>query len=194
LLDEKAKLDYEQVLGIFKLLTEVRFKLLALVPSISGTAVALLTSTGLGTAEQVALASLGFFVTLGILFYEQRNTQLYNNVVGRAEYLEETLGLSSAAEHEAGGLFASRKRAPRRLFGIVPMRHDRGLALIYAAVLGAWLFAALEAYVSSVHAALAGATVAFALFVDLERLDGTAARLRQAWPRRSRPAPHSSDA
>jgi hypothetical protein len=113
----------------------VRFKPLALVPSVSGTAVALLASTGLGGGAQVVLASLGFVVTLGILFYEQRNTQLYDNVIVRAEHLEEKLELFVASGDKAGGVFASRKREPRRLFGVVPMRHDRGPAAVGAVAL-----------------------------------------------------------
>ena len=94
--DEKAKLEYEQVGSVFALLTDVRFKLLALVPTVSGAAVALLTSADIRRADQCVLASLGFVVTLGILFYEQRNTQLYNNVIGRLQHLEGTLDLSVA--------------------------------------------------------------------------------------------------
>jgi hypothetical protein len=182
--DDKAKLDYEQVMQVFTLLTDVRFKLLALVPTISGTAVALLTSADIGRAEQVVLASLGFVVTLGILFYEQRNTQLYNNAIGRLQHLEANLDLSVASGDLVGGLFASRKREPRTLFGVVPMRHDRGLALIYASVLGAWSFAALTALVRPAYAFAAGASVAVAFFLELERQNGTVDRLLALWRRR----------
>ncbi|MCA1708676.1 MAG: hypothetical protein LC808_37490 [Actinobacteria bacterium] len=179
---EKAQLDYEAVLSVFQLLTDVRFKLLALVPTISGTAVALLTSSDVGQGEQVVVASLGFIVTLGIVFYEQRNTQLYNNAIGRAKHLETNeLKLSVARGDLTGGLFSSRKREARKLFGVVPMWHDRGLALVYAPVLGAWGFSALEAVVRPRTAAAAGAGIALAFFIELERQNDTFRKLRKRW-------------
>ena len=182
--DEKAKLEYEQVGSVFALLTDVRFKLLALVPTVSGAAVALLTSADIRRADQCVLASLGFVVTLGILFYEQRNTQLYNNVIGRLQHLEGTLDLSVATNDLVGGLFASRKREPRNLFGVVAMWHDRGLALIYAPVLGAWSFAALSALVHPRYAAVGGLLVTVAFFIELERQNGEMDRVEARWNRR----------
>lgn len=182
--DEKARLEYEQVGQVFALLTDVRFKLLALVPTVSGAAVALLTNADIGRADQCALALLGFVVTLGILFYEQRNTQLYNNVIGRLQHLEGTLDLSVATNDLVGGLFASRRREPRNLFGVVPMWHDRGLALIYAPVLGAWSFAALSALVDPRYAAVGGLVVGVAFFVELERQNGEVERVEARWNRR----------
>jgi hypothetical protein len=59
------------------------------------------------------------------------------------------------------------------------MWHDRGLALVYAPVLGAWLFAALEATVRPLWAAIAGAGFALAFLVELERHNGTWGRLKK---------------
>ena len=173
--DEKLKLEYEQVVGIFQLLTDVRFKLLAFVPTISGIAVGLLTTEDVSRWTQIGLAGLGFVVTLGVVFYDQRNTQFYNNVVGRAEHVEAMLDLTVAGDDPVGGLFRSRRKKQRRLFGVVPMKHDRGIAMIYSAVLGAWVFAAVDAgdQVRDWISVVAGGAVAVAFFVDLERLDGT---------------------
>jgi hypothetical protein len=182
--DENLRsLDYEQVVGIITLLTDVRFKLLALVPTISGTAVGLLTSTDLEPTTQVVLAMLGFVVTLGIVFYEQRNTQFYNNAIGRAEYLEKELRLGTAPGDAEGGYFRSRAREPRKFLGVVPMRHDRALGLIYASVLGAWAFAAVAAIFRPLAAAAVGAGVALLLFGEFEWHDGTHKRIRD-WIRR----------
>jgi hypothetical protein len=179
---EKAQLDYEAVLGVFELLTDVRFKLLALVPTISGTAVGLLTGSDVAQGEQVVLATLGFVVTLGIVFYEQRKTQLYNNAIGRAKHLETNeLKLSVALGDQSGGLFSSRNPEARKLFGIVPMWHDRGLALVYAPVLGAWGFSAFEGVVRPMIAAAAGAGIALAFFIELERQNGMVRKLRKRW-------------
>jgi hypothetical protein len=177
--DEKARFDYEQVVGVFRLLTDVRFKLLAFVPSISGVAAALVTgikSDGL----QVAVAAAGFVITLGIIIYDQRNTQLYNNAIGRAQHLERKLGLSVAEGDRVGGLFASRTREPRHLFGFIRMRHDRATAIVYSVSLGAWAFAALQTI--SLAWGLGGAvTVALLFDLELERLDGTFDRIKIWW-------------
>jgi Domain of unknown function (DUF4440) len=179
--EDLRSLDYEQVVGIIALLTDVRFKLLALVPTISGTAVGLLTSTDLGPSTQVVLAMLGFVVTVGIVFYEQRNTQFYNNAIGRAEYLEKELRFGTAPGDAEGGYFRSRARKPRKFLGIVPMRHDRALGLIYASVLGAWAFAAVAAVFRPPIAAAVGAGVAVLLFCEFEWHDGTHKRIRRRW-------------
>ena len=152
-LGEKARVDYEQTLSAWRLLTEIRFKLLALVPTIAGTAIALLSTREIERWEAAMLSLLGLFVTLGIVFYDQRNTQLYNRTLGRAEFLEGelVLDLPHAPGDKAtqGGLVSSRPDEPRRLLGRIEMRHDRALALIYGSVLGAWTFPFVRAVVPS---------------------------------------------
>ena len=71
---ETAKFDYEQTLETYRQLTDIRFKLLAFVPALSGAAIALLTRSEIDGLEGVGLAGLGFVVTLGIALYDQRNT------------------------------------------------------------------------------------------------------------------------
>jgi len=80
--------DYGHALDIYRQLAEIRFKLLAFVPTLSGAAVALLTEATIDRWEKVSLASLGFLVTLGIVIYDQRNTQFYNGAISRAQYIE----------------------------------------------------------------------------------------------------------
>ena len=144
-------MDYEQTLSAWRLLTEIRFKLLALVPTVAGTAVGLLSTSDLGRGEEAALSLLGFFVTLGIVFYDERNNQFYNAAVGRAQFLEGALRLKVAPEDRPhqGGLMRSRPDDPRELFGRLAMRHDRALALIYGSVLGSWMFPLFQAIVPS---------------------------------------------
>jgi hypothetical protein len=54
-------MDYEQTLSAWKLLTEIRFKLLALVPTVAGAAVGLLTTSELGRSEEAVLLPAWFF-------------------------------------------------------------------------------------------------------------------------------------
>ena len=127
---------YEQVCNGYRELIDVRFKLLALVPSISGVAIALI-SKDLSDFQsypvpRLIVAILGFIVTIGIVFYDQRNSQLYNALIRRGRKLEEELSIN--------GIFSNRQPRTLKLFGLITIWHDRGLALIYGSVLGAWIF------------------------------------------------------
>lgn len=140
--------DYELTHAYFKFLAEIRFKLLAFVPTLSGVAVALLAKS---SDKEVALplGLLGFVVTLGIIIYELRNTVFYDAAIHRAKWLELLLGLPLCTQQEqVGGLFnerpASKPHSTKhdrtiKLFGIT-VKHDRGLAIIYGAALGGWVF------------------------------------------------------
>jgi hypothetical protein len=116
----------------------VRFKLLALVPTLSGAAVAF---TGRPTApvQLLALGGLGLAATLGVLFYDLRNSEIYDYAIGRAQRIENELNISPGANDEPGGLFSDRPSGTIRLFGLTADR-DRGLALVYSAALGGWTY------------------------------------------------------
>ena len=73
--EEKLKLDYEQTHQLIRVFTDIRFKLLAFVPTLTGAAVALLSNVD-NRATTFTVGLLGLFVTLGIVFYEMRNTVL----------------------------------------------------------------------------------------------------------------------
>src|SRR5215217_1806651 len=151
-------LDYTQVNENFRRLADIRFKLLAFVPALGGVAIYVLTTSGLsaeGAPRQptddvlwlVALiAATGFIVTLGIIFYDQRNSELYNALIHRAKFLEREFewrrSPNAPTAGADGGQFNERPSRGRHLFGIplFEMAHDTGLALIYGPVLGAWFF------------------------------------------------------
>lgn len=117
---ERLRLEYAQATGLLGTLTDVRFKLLAFAPTIAGTAVALLGGHS-RPGTLLAVGALGLVATSGIVLYELRNTELYEYALDRVEELEAQLGL---------GLFT---RRPHH-------RRDRPLALVYAAVVGAWTY------------------------------------------------------
>src|SRR5688572_16163035 len=70
---EDLRLDYEQTNELHRWLADIRFKLLALVPVISGTAVAFLAEAQqkISPVTGFALGILGFVITLGIVLYDQ---------------------------------------------------------------------------------------------------------------------------
>jgi hypothetical protein len=156
-----AAQDYEQLNENIRFLADVRFKLLALVPIVGGVAVFILAQqvglqagdvpgvpSHLRLAVVIGFSLLGFSATLGITLYDQRNSELYNALIHRAQYLEKKFGLFPApggirrcpdnTRILKGGQFAERPQKNRRI--IFRAGHDLGLALIYGPLLGAWLF------------------------------------------------------
>ena len=138
-LEELTRFDYEQALATFRMLADIRFKLLALVPFISGAGIAFLTADPMHVSDAVILAIslMGFVVTIGLTIYNIRNTQLMETTRYRAQELERLMMFP------VGGQF---ERSPQRIacFGIVPIWADAGLALIYGTVLAAWVFLILH--------------------------------------------------
>jgi len=138
--DEKLKLDYEQTTAYYHQLADSRFKLLTLVPIVTGAAIGLLNE-GTPPASVLAIGTLGFLVTVGIFFYNQRNTQIFDAMIQRAKMLETLLQLESSNDgHQYAGPFSSRPGRILKLFGVITVWGDRGLALIYGTALGAWAF------------------------------------------------------
>ena len=142
---ESVRLDYQQTLLTYRMLADIRFTLLAFIPVISGIAITLL-SRDVDTLlyhPQITLviSVLGFVVTLGLAIYDQRNSQLHDVAIGRAQFLEEVLEFP-VRKGNRGHMNQRKGEAPRRLFNLnrAEMWHDRALAWIYGAVLGAWWF------------------------------------------------------
>jgi hypothetical protein len=149
--DEKLQLDYDTTVRLVLALTDVRFKLLALVPTIAAAAVAI-ASRSATPAELVAVGLLGFVATAGILVYELRNSQFYDAAVHRAKVLEHRLGLSSAiVDGWPGGVFSERPNRVTAFHAFKP-KHDLGLALVYAAALGGWAYLIGWGVAARIHA------------------------------------------
>jgi len=173
---EDLRTEYEQVNENFRALADIRFKLVALVPPLGGVAaytLARLTERQADNALVLAISIFGFLATLGITFYDQRNSHLYNALADRAKAIEQALGIIDAQ-------FTGRPKRTRRLL-FLRVGHDPGLALIYAPVLGAWFFPAVVSgrslYGASMDqarsAGFVAAAVATAIFLEeFLRLDG----------------------
>ena len=136
---DRLRLDYDHTLDQLRTLTDVRFKLLALVPTVSGTAIGLLGRPR-SAAELLAVGLLGLCATLGVLLYELRNTQLYEYATRRAKAVERELELPSVLGGSGpGGLYSERPDRSTHLLGI-EVGHDRGLSLVYGAALAGWSY------------------------------------------------------
>ena len=116
--DERLRLDYERTTELLRSLTDIRFRLLAFVPTFAGAAVGFFGHTR-PAAELLAVGLLGLVATLGVYLYELRNSRLYVAAAARAQELERQLELPD-------GLLVA---------------HDGGLlALVYGAALAGWSY------------------------------------------------------
>jgi len=137
--NDLPRLDYQQTIALLAGLGDVRFKLLALVPTLSGAAVAVLGRPS-SSAELLAVGAIGLIATLGVLLYELRNTQLYDYGLNRAQMLEKALGFEALDGGGPGGLFSDRPDRTLRLFGALPVDRDAGLSLVYSAAIAGWTY------------------------------------------------------
>jgi hypothetical protein len=135
-------LEYTQVNNNIRFLAEVRFKLLALLPTLGGAAVFALAHLGLKADTAAALPStdlpivfvvslFGFFATLGITLYDQRNSELYNALMHRAKFLEKQFDVRCSPgglkQPLSSGQFNERPRKGRRFFSRLAMdSHVKG--------------------------------------------------------------------
>ena len=137
--------DYSETLSMIRMLTDVRFKLLALVPTVSALGVVVAADRRVGDAIGISL--IGLVATLGFVIYDLRNSQLYSAAMHRAKALEKQMalrpsnprrGVDIADPNIAGGMLSERP-GTLRLAGVL-IKHDRGLALVYSAAITGWVY------------------------------------------------------
>lgn len=133
--------EYGEVNSLFRMLTDIRFKLIGLLPVASVAAAALGQHDG---RVPTAICVFGLAIVIGIITYNTRNDQLYNELVGRAATIERGLGLPD-------GAFCNRPRAWFSLrFGpwCWPIDHGTGITTVYMATLALWIYLTLTAILS----------------------------------------------
>jgi hypothetical protein len=194
---QRLRLDYDQTTVLIRTLTDVRFKLLAFVPTITGAAVALV-GRGHSAAELLSVGSLGLVATTGIVIYELRNTELHDYALRRAKKLEQRLGIGSIADpNRPAGLYGEEPSGELTVLGVVTAAHDRGLALVYSVAIAGWSY--LVAW-GALHAAGAGnaqliggmfgATAGIFLVIEFLRVGAHSARNQSAPRAQGAPAIH----
>jgi hypothetical protein len=162
--DELLRLEYEYASRLLGTLTEIRFKLLALVPTLSGAVVAFV-SAGSSGVELLAIGGLGLAATSGVLTYELRNGELRRRATERVNRLETQL-------FPNGPLVGALGRTPK-LFGLIPATHRLGVGLVYGAALGGWVYlvvwGALVAIGARNHSQAIGVVVGVAVGLAIVR-------------------------
>jgi hypothetical protein len=127
---------YGEICNSWRMLTDVRFKLLGFVPTVSIVLLINLLDNSepksLSFISRAAICLIGLLVTIGLYIYDYRNTELYDDLVSRSRRIETELGMET-------GQFLGRKK-PKK-FLILTLQHDTAINIIYISAIIAWLFA-----------------------------------------------------
>ena len=151
--------DHAATSDVYSKLVEVRFKLLTFVPTVTTIAVGLVTlnktrtgNTGspspgspslFGAANLLVIGLIGLVATLALVIYEVRNSQIHDRAIHRLKHLEIVLGFRPSYRGDRPrGVFGERGDGAA-LLGLVGVKHDRALAMIYGIVTAAWTALAL---------------------------------------------------
>jgi hypothetical protein len=144
---EDAKQLYDQVCANIRATDEISFKLLSLVPLVSGGGITLLLSTNTSLARLPLVIFVGLFgaiVTFGLFRWELRNIQTCSRLIRLGASLERerfelpSTGQFSGRKNEpAPSLYAGRLRVPAFLRQEIGKREAE--KIIYPAAIVAWL-------------------------------------------------------
>jgi hypothetical protein len=132
--------EYAEVASNFRLLTDIRFKLLAFLPVAAAAAAALRgggEANGATAVMTLGLSLFGLFVTLALASYNIRNDQLYDELVGRAAEIERSIDLPDGAFANRPASWLSIRLPFGRLWAI---DHRTSVGIIYGASIALWLF------------------------------------------------------
>ena len=128
---EVLSLLYGEVCSSWRELIGVRFKLLGFVPTVSGVALAALFSTDKPSlTAALGIGLFGLLVTFALFVYDQRNSQLHDELISRGRRIECELGV-------VVGQFRGRPGSR----GIV--KHDYATALVYVSTMLLWTLATI---------------------------------------------------
>jgi len=126
--------EYGEVSNSFQALADIRFKLLGLLPIVTAVAQGW-RADDLG-AQRFVLSGFGLWITAGLYFYNLRNDQFYDVLIGRAAEIERTLGLPD-------GSFSNRPQSwllPTLAWLPIKLDHRIAINFIYGASAALWLF------------------------------------------------------
>ena len=148
--DDRLRLDYEQATGLISALTDVRFKLLSIVPTIALAAVGI-AGAHPSTGGLVGVGLLGLGATVGILAL--RAAQYGDAGGGGVSRPDVARGLELEVFHgcaESAGVIRPSGRH-HRLFGAVTVGQDQALGLVYGAALGGWTYLLVWGVLRGLH-------------------------------------------
>lgn len=118
---------YDTAVSGWRTLTDVRFKLLALLPALSVLAWSQIIRDGVPEIGRSLIAVAGLAISIGLWIYDTRNDGLYNELISRARRIELELGVDT-------GMFRGRPK-PSGFW----IRHGVATGVIYGTVILGWV-------------------------------------------------------
>ena len=180
--DDRLRLDYDQTTAQISALTDVRFKLLGIVPTFAAAAVGL-AGAHPSTGGLIGLGLLGLVATVGILLYELRNTETLAAALYHARDLGRMLELRAPDGRDGPEGVIGLSEHQHRLFGTLPIGQDHALGLVYGAALGGWSYLLVWGVLRGLHvggargiAGAIGACCAVAVVFEVGRISGEATK------------------
>jgi hypothetical protein len=119
--------EYQRAIDERKMYVDIRFKLLAFVPTV--------TAVGVTVAKdfpsvRLVVAVIGLVTTFSVVVYEMRNTQLHDLASHTVNMIRQWLGFDNAV--------LPYRKERHKLLGKLFVQHDVAIALIYGACIAAW--------------------------------------------------------
>ncbi len=126
--------EFSEICTAWRMLTEVRFKLLALLPPVTGLGLVGIVSSagvfqGMERGPRIGLAIFGLLITVGLYVYDRRNDELYDDLISRGRRAELEMGIDT-------GVFLGR-RVPARSW----RNHHNATRLVYGTIGLSWIAA-----------------------------------------------------
>lgn len=134
--------DHTATTELYKILLDIRFKLLTFVPTVTTVAVGVLASNKqqqiVEKGTTLFVGGAGLLMSLAIIVYEIRNSQIHDRAVHRIKHLERLLGFTpSYAGISSRGMYQERGTG-NRFIGLFIVQHDRALSVVYGVAVTLW--------------------------------------------------------
>lgn len=139
--------DHAATTDLFKTLVDIRFKLLTFVPTVTTVAVGVISLDKqqkiFDEGATLVVGAAGVLISLAIVVYEIRNSQIHDRAAHRIKHLERLLGFTpSYAGETSRGMFQERGTG-NPFLGLFIVQHDRALSIVYGVVMTLWTWVLL---------------------------------------------------
>lgn len=139
--------DHAATTDLFKTLVDIRFKLLTFVPTVTTVAVGVISLDKqqkiFDEGATLVVGAAGVLISLAIVVYEIRNSQIHDRAAHRIKHLERLLGFTpSYAGETSRGMFQERGTG-NPFLGLFVVQHDRALSIVYGVVMTLWTWVLL---------------------------------------------------
>jgi hypothetical protein len=138
---EVLKAVYGEICRRDESIWDIRLRLMAALPVVSGTAVGILITRK--STDELLLIPFGLFgalVTAGLFLYERRQIQICENLLGAGRKIEEALKITRGRFRGLSGDKRVKRARLRRFYSYKLVSVPTAGWFVYGASFGAWVF------------------------------------------------------